>query len=73
MFNSLRQAEKSVNTLNNKPARAGRCFHLLSLGCHWIIALICPFILQMTGRYAEYAEELANAVRHDFKPHIVKE
>ncbi|TWW60716.1 Beta-ureidopropionase [Takifugu flavidus] len=28
---------------------------------------------KMTGRYAEYAEELANAVRHDFKPHVVKE
>lgn len=29
--------------------------------------------LQMTGRYAEYAEELAAAVRHDFKPNVVKE
>ncbi|KAG7263007.1 hypothetical protein CRUP_016524 [Coryphaenoides rupestris] len=28
---------------------------------------------KMTGRYAEYAEELAKAVREDFKPNIVKE
>uniref|UniRef100_A0A667WL74 Beta-ureidopropionase n=1 Tax=Myripristis murdjan TaxID=586833 RepID=A0A667WL74_9TELE len=28
---------------------------------------------KMTGRYAEYAEELSAAVRHDFKPNIVKE
>ncbi|XP_044054105.1 beta-ureidopropionase isoform X2 [Siniperca chuatsi] len=28
---------------------------------------------KMTGRYAEYAEELTKAVRHDFKPNIVKE
>uniref|UniRef100_A0A3Q3STK8 Beta-ureidopropionase n=1 Tax=Mastacembelus armatus TaxID=205130 RepID=A0A3Q3STK8_9TELE len=28
---------------------------------------------KMTGRYAEYAEELTKAVRHDFKPMIVKE
>ena len=33
----------------------------------------CVFPLQMTGRYAEYAEELTRAVRHDFKPKIVKE
>uniref|UniRef100_A0A3Q3XBK5 Beta-ureidopropionase n=1 Tax=Mola mola TaxID=94237 RepID=A0A3Q3XBK5_MOLML len=25
---------------------------------------------KMTGRYAEYAEELAKAIRHDFKPNI---
>lgn len=29
--------------------------------------------LQMTGRYAEYAEELTKAVRRDFRPNIVKE
>ncbi|XP_034027176.1 beta-ureidopropionase [Thalassophryne amazonica] len=28
---------------------------------------------KMTGRYAEYAEELTKAFRHDFKPNIVKE
>ncbi|KAK0135298.1 Beta-ureidopropionase [Merluccius polli] len=28
---------------------------------------------KMTGRYAEYAEELAKAVREDFKPNIAKE
>ncbi|XP_047448445.1 beta-ureidopropionase [Mugil cephalus] len=28
---------------------------------------------KMTGRYAEYAQELTQAVRHDFKPKIVKE
>uniref|UniRef100_A0A3B4ZV34 Beta-ureidopropionase n=1 Tax=Stegastes partitus TaxID=144197 RepID=A0A3B4ZV34_9TELE len=28
---------------------------------------------KMTGRYAEYAEELTKAARHDFKPKIVKE
>uniref|UniRef100_A0A8D0D784 Beta-ureidopropionase n=1 Tax=Sander lucioperca TaxID=283035 RepID=A0A8D0D784_SANLU len=28
---------------------------------------------KMTGRYSEYAEELTKAVRHDFKPNIVKE
>uniref|UniRef100_A0AAX7ULS4 CN hydrolase domain-containing protein n=1 Tax=Astatotilapia calliptera TaxID=8154 RepID=A0AAX7ULS4_ASTCA len=28
---------------------------------------------KMTGRYAEYAEQLAKAVQHDFKPKIVKE
>ncbi|XP_029961011.1 beta-ureidopropionase-like [Salarias fasciatus] len=28
---------------------------------------------KMTGRYAEYAQKLTEAVRHDFKPKIVKE
>ncbi|GLD52540.1 beta-ureidopropionase [Lates japonicus] len=28
---------------------------------------------KMTGRYAEYAEELSKAVKHDYKPNIVKE
>uniref|UniRef100_A0A3Q3ISU6 Beta-ureidopropionase n=1 Tax=Monopterus albus TaxID=43700 RepID=A0A3Q3ISU6_MONAL len=28
---------------------------------------------KMTGRHAEYAEELTKAVRHDFRPSIVKE
>lgn len=28
---------------------------------------------QMTGRYAEYAEELADAIRPDFRPNLVKE
>jgi len=28
---------------------------------------------KMTGRYADYAEELTETVRHDFKPNIVKE
>lgn len=33
----------------------------------------CPLSVQMTGRYAEYAEKLTKAVTHDFKPNIVKE
>ncbi|KAI4792849.1 hypothetical protein KUCAC02_033110 [Chaenocephalus aceratus] len=28
---------------------------------------------KMTGRYPEYAEELTEAVKHDFKPNVVKE
>lgn len=33
----------------------------------------CVYWLQMTGRYAEYAEELARAVGPDFRPNVVKE
>lgn len=33
----------------------------------------CLSCFQMTGRYAEYAEELAEAVGHDFRPNLVKE
>lgn len=54
---------------NNKAASAGR--HVSPVTCTH--ALLCLLILQMTGRYDEYAEELAKAVRQDFKPHIVKE
>lgn len=50
-----------------RAARKGRCrTKRLSRGVYR-----CLF--QMTGRYAEYAEELAKAVRHDFKPNVVKE
>lgn len=38
----------------------------------WLTSSV-SFSLQMTGRYAEYAEQLAKAVQHDFKPKIVKE
>lgn len=32
-----------------------------------------PFCLQMTGRYEMYARELAEAVKQDYRPNIVKE
>lgn len=46
---------------------------LMHHGKNTIYFLGLLFISQMTGRYAEYAEELAKAVRHDFTPNIVKE
>lgn len=43
---------------------SGTCRTYSSVGVLWF---------QMTGRYAEYAEELADAVRPDFRPNLVKE
>lgn len=47
--------------------------HSLQLFFATLTDFFSVFSLQMTGRYAEYAEELAKVVQHDFKPKIVKE
>ena len=37
------------------------------------ILFLLPFFVQMTARYDMYAEELAEAIKPDYKPQIVHE